>query len=107
MTTSAALPPAPATATALVRALLEVLTGRRPIEQLRVHLAPDIFAGLQNTPMLAGRGVAHLLTTRVCEPADGVAELSAVFRCAAQVRAIAMRLQGIDGRWRVTVLQIG
>jgi hypothetical protein len=43
----------------------------------------------------------------VCEPADGVAEVSAVFRCSHRVGAMAMRLQGVDGRWRITALQMG
>ncbi len=107
MTSSIALPPAHATGAALARALLEVLTGCRPAAQLRTHCAPDVFAGLQDTSMLGERGSARLLATQVCEPADGVAELSAVFRCAGRVRAMALRLQGVDGRWRLTALQLG
>jgi hypothetical protein len=107
MTASAALPPAERTAAAMVRALLEVLSGSRPLAQLRAHCAPDVFAGLEDAPMLGGRGVPHLLTTRVCEPADGVAEVCAVFRRSERVRAMAMRLQGVDGRWRITALQMG
>lgn len=107
MTASAALPPAERAATAMVRALLEVLSGTRALAQLRAHCAPDVFAGLGDAPMLGGRGVPHLLTTRVCEPADGVAEVSAVFRRSERVRAMALRLQGVDGRWRITALQMG
>jgi hypothetical protein len=47
------------------------------------------------------------MNVRVCEPADGVAEVSAVFRRADRVRAIAFRIQGVDGRWRITALQLG
>jgi hypothetical protein len=107
MTTTDALPPARETAAVLSRAVLEALSDCRPLEQLRTHCAPDVFAGLQRTPRLGHRGSTRLLTVRVCEPADGVAEVSAVFRCAEQVRALAMRLQGVDGHWRITVLQLG
>ncbi len=41
------------------------------------------------------------------QPTDGVAEVAAVFRTAERVRAMAFRIQGIDGRWRITHLQIG
>jgi hypothetical protein len=44
---------------------------------------------------------------RVCEPADGVAEASAVVVDGGRVRAQAFRLVGLDGRWRVEALQIG
>jgi hypothetical protein len=44
---------------------------------------------------------------RVCEPADGVAETCAVVVDGARVRALAMRLVGVDGRWRIEALQVG
>jgi len=107
MTATAALPPAQRIGAALARAVLESLSDCRPVEQLRVHCAADVFAGLQRADRLGTRGSTRLGTVRVCQPADGVAEVSAVFRCADRVRALAMRLQGVDGRWRITVLQLG
>lgn len=91
----------------LARALVEVLSGRRPLAQLRVHCAPEIYAGLAARPSTGPLALPHLLTVRVCEPADGVAEVSAAFRRADRVRALAFRLQGVDGRWRITALQLG
>jgi hypothetical protein len=38
---------------------------------------------------------------------DGVAEVSAVARRGGRAHAVAARLEGIDGRWRCTALQIG
>jgi hypothetical protein len=43
----------------------------------------------------------------VCEPVDGVAEVSAVAHRSGRAHAVAARLEGIDGRWRCTALQIG
>jgi len=83
-----------------------VLSGQRPVAQLRVHCAPEVFAGLQGRPARRG-ALGHLLNVRVCEPADGVAEISVVFRRAERVRALAFRIQGLDGRWRITALQTG
>ena len=101
------LPPARRAASVLARALVEVLSSRRPVAQLRVHCAPDIYAGLLERPFAGHQALPHLMNVRVCEPADGVAEVSAVFRRADRVRAIAFRIQGVDGRWRITALQLG
>jgi hypothetical protein len=94
-------------ATMLARGLVEVLSGVRPVEQLRAHCAPEVFAGLEDLPMVPGPGLPTLLSVRSCEPGDGVAEVSAVFRRAGRVRALAFRLEGVDGRWRLTALQVG
>jgi hypothetical protein len=101
------LPPAARTGPVFARALIEVLSGRRPMAQLRVHCAPDIYAGLTQRPSAGALALPHLLSVRVCEPADGVAEVSAAFRRADRVRAMAFRIQGVDGRWRITALELG
>ncbi len=105
-TATSALPPATRSGPVLARALVEVLSGQRPVSQLRVHCSPEVFAGLQGRPILRG-ALGHLLNVRVCEPADGAAEISVVFRRGERVRALAFRIQGVDGRWRVTALQTG
>lgn len=105
-TASSELPVAARSGPVLARALVEVLCGQRPLPQLRVHCAPDVFAGLQARSVAPGP-LGHLLNVRVCEPADGVAEVSVVFRRAERVKALAFRIQGVDGRWRVTALQTG
>jgi hypothetical protein len=106
-TASEHLPPADRAARVLARALVEILSGQRPVAQLRVHCAPEIYAGLLERPFTGQQALPHILTVRVCEPADGVAEVSAAFRRAERVRAVAFRIEGVDGRWRVTALQIG
>lgn len=103
-TATAELPAAQRSGQLLARALVEVLSGQRPLPQLRVHCAPEVFAGLQIRPIMSGVP-SRLLTVRICEPADGVAEVSAIFRRGERVRALAFRIQGVDGRWRVTALQ--
>jgi hypothetical protein len=106
-TSTEQLPPADRTASMLARALVEMISGQRPLGQLRVHCAPEVYAGLAARPSAGPLALPHLLTVRVCEPADGVAEVSAAFRRADRVRAVAFRLQGVDGRWRITALQLG
>jgi hypothetical protein len=106
-TATADLPPVHRAASVLARAIIEVMAGHRPVAQLRVHCSPAIYAGIGSRHIAVGRSLPHLLTVRVCEPADGVAEVSAVFRRSERVRALAFRLQGVDGRWRITALQLG
>ena len=106
LTTTADLPSAERSASVLARAVIEVLSGRRPLGQLRVHCAPDVYAGLANRPTFASASLPHLVSVRVCEPADGVAEVSVAFRRAERVRALAFRIQGVDGRWRMTALEL-
>lgn len=106
-TSTTQLPQVRRAAPVLARAVIEVLAGHRPAAQLRVHCTPAIYAGFGNRPAATARSLPHLLSVRVCEPADGVAEVSAVYRRADRVRALAFRLQGVDGRWRITALQLG
>jgi len=106
MTTTADLPAAERSASVLARAVIEVLAGRRPLGQLRVHCSPDVYAGLADRPSFASAALPHLVSVRVCEPADGVAEVSVTYRRAERVRALAFRIQGVDGRWRMTALQL-
>jgi hypothetical protein len=54
-----------------------------------------------------GRAPLVVSTVRVCEPVDGVAEISAVARRNGRAHAVAARLEGLDGRWRCTALHIG
>ncbi len=106
-TPTAQLPTAARAAQVFATVLVEVLTGRRPVGQLRVHAAPAVFAGLVNRAPKGLGAPAQLMSVRVCQPADGVAEVCAIVRSGARVRAIAFRMEGVDGRWRVTALDIG
>jgi hypothetical protein len=95
----------------LLVAVLEAMAGRRAPHQLAPHLSQGVFGGLVADLERPGRRVwaqpAVLRSVRVCEPADGVAEVSAVVQTGARFRAIAARLEGLDGRWRCVRLQIG
>jgi hypothetical protein len=95
----------------LITLALEAMTGRRPLLQVQPMTSPGVFAALSggrrprwcagsSSPLLVGR-------VHVSEPVDGVAEISAVARRDGRAHAVAARLEGIDGRWRCTALQIG
>jgi hypothetical protein len=108
--TRAELPDARAAGRRLVTTALEALTGRRPMAQVQPLTSPGVFTALvRNRPPWCTAGTAPLIigSVHVCEPVDGVAEVSAVARRAGRAHAVAGRLEGIDGRWRCTALQIG
>ncbi|RBY91794.1 hypothetical protein DQ244_10960 [Blastococcus sp. TBT05-19] len=109
--TRADLPPAVEAGHRLVRTTLEALAGRRPLAHVRDLTSPGIYAALVGgrRPAWCAEGSAPLVVgrMRVCEPVDGVAEISAVAHRGGRAHAVAARLEGIDGRWRCTVLQVG
>jgi hypothetical protein len=90
---------------------LEGLAGLRPLAQLQKLTAPGLYAALTNRrrPAWCATGTAPVLLgpVHVCEPVDGIAEISAVARRSGRAHAVAARLEGLDGRWRCTALQIG
>jgi hypothetical protein len=95
----------------LITCALEALAGRRPFAQLQPMTSIGVFAALSRgrCPRWCTEGSSPLLVCQVhvCEPVDGVAEVSAVARRNGRAHAVAARLEGIDGRWRCTALQIG
>jgi hypothetical protein len=91
--------------------VLEVLAGRRPAAQLNAIAAARVAAAITGgrRPRWCQEGTAPIVVgaVRVCEPVDGVAEVSAVARRSGRAHAVAARLEGLDGRWRCTAVQIG
>ena len=121
-TARAELPdPGPWTAQ-LVQTVLEVLSHERPRQQLVRWLTPEVYTDLTThlaaaparpSPSKpgggqpgAGRARRTVSSTHVFEPADGVVEATAVVVGGRRARAIALRLEGWDGRWRCTRLAI-
>ena len=101
----------------LTLVVLEVLAGVREIEQLARWLTEDAYRSLVTRANLAtrarsSRGVpaarpAHrILSVRECVPADGVVEGVVIVSGPARTRAVAMRLEGMDRRWRATSLAL-
>jgi hypothetical protein len=105
------LPDPAAAGRRLITLTLESFAGRRPLSQLQPLTSTGVFSALSagRRPRWAASSTAPLLIGRVhvCEPVDGVAEISAVARRGGRAHAIAARLEGVDGRWRCTALQVG
>jgi hypothetical protein len=106
-----ALPDARDAGQRLITLTLEAMAGRRPFAQLQPMTSAGVFAALSagRRPRWCTDGTAPLIVgpVHVCEPVDGVAEVSAVARRGGRAHAVAARLEGLDGRWRCTALQIG
>jgi hypothetical protein len=98
----------------LLIGLIETADGRRPLHQLANLLSPSVARGIGadfERAAVAGRPHwlhrASVLSVRCCEPAEGVAELSATLESPNRVRAVALRMEEQHGRWRCTRLQLG
>ncbi len=97
-------PSPPLDAARLVRAVLEVLDGRRSVRLLQHVALPRLAA-------LLGRSV-RLRTTRlvrpprVCHPSRFVAEISATVQRADRALAVAARAEHHDGRWWLTTFTV-
>lgn len=100
----------------LVQAVVEVLAGDRPVAQLVRWTEERVFADLAGRasaaavtrpPGLTGSARAVVRSVRVCVPAPGVAEVSACVRRGKRTTAVAVRLEGGEGHWRATELELG
>jgi len=96
----------------LVQAVVEVLADERPRQQLVRWLSPSIYADISATvlarsqPRKPTRARRSVSSVHIFEPADGIIEATAIVVGGARARAVALRLEGWDGRWRCTRLAI-
>lgn len=97
--------------------VMEVLAGVREVDQLARWLGEDAFRALVTRANLsararsargvpAARPTHRILTIRYCSPADGIVEAVVIVAGPARTRAVALRLEGWDGRWRATSLAL-
>ena len=95
---------------------LEVLQGSRDIGQISRWASEDVFQAMkkhvsthvrkQSVTLVeaAARPVMRFTVTRVhlFSPRDGVMEVCVLARGERRVQAAALRMEGLDGRWRTT-----
>lgn len=97
----------------VVRAVVEVLSGTRPLAQLGRWLSPELYETVGRRAGPSGRHRrrhARPVTVRrvhVCRIGEDVVESSVVVHDGTHLRAAAIRLETYRGRWRATALQIG
>ncbi|MDQ2851924.1 MAG: Rv3235 family protein [Actinomycetota bacterium] len=112
-TLTSVLPEPRAWVGAITTAILESLAGRRAPTQFARCMTTEIYGVITRRHAVAQRrgAVAHhrsfVRKVAVCEPADGVIEASVVVHHEGRVRAIALRVSGVDGRWLITAFEMG
>ena len=101
----------------ITRGVLEVLSGVREVDQLARWLTEEPYRKLVTRANLAARArsargmpakrpVHTILSVHRSSPADGVVESVVIVKGPARTRAVALRLEGMDGRWRTTSLAL-
>ena len=98
----------------LVQASVEAREGDRPIAQLLRCTTREVYDHLtRDAARTRATAQVRRRTTRpvvrslhLHEPADGVVEACAVVEVGVRSRAVALRLEGLDGRWLCTELSV-
>ncbi len=93
------------------QAVVEVLEGDRPVAQLVRWTSTDVYDEVACRVLDPGTGAAGpravVRSVHVTEPADGIAEVAAMVRRGTRTTAVALRLEGLDGRWQCTAIELG
>ncbi|MDJ0336191.1 Rv3235 family protein [Salinibacterium sp. G-O1] len=101
----------------LTRAVIEILAGARDLEQISRWVTDDVYRHLLKRVVLSAR--ARQATGRKAtrphftigsisqfEPRDGAVEAVVIVHNRARTRAVALRLEGLDSRWRATAINV-
>lgn len=113
-TSSRDLPDPRAWGRSIVQVLLEVISGHRQTAQLLRWTTIEVYDCIRTQILPPPRpGVPQVrrrprvTSIHVYEPDDGVAEVSAIVVGQHRTQAIALRLEGADGRWVITAYETG
>lgn len=101
----------------LTRCVIEILAGARELEQISRWITDEVFTSLARRVSFAARSRAvkgvsaqrprfTILSVRAFEPQPGVVEAAVVVQMPQRVRALALRLEGLDSRWRATSISV-
>ena len=101
----------------LTRCVIEILAGARDLEQIARWVGDDVYRHLLKrvvfstlAPRVKGRAATRpsftIGSTSICEPRDGVVEAVIIVRGRARTRAVAIRIEGLDKRWRATAVNV-
>jgi hypothetical protein len=91
--------------TRFIHKVIEIWAGRRSASQVQAMCHHLIFADLQRT---AGQQkiVGKVRKIRITQPLDGISESTVTVRYGDRLRVIAIRFEGLDGRWLCTALTL-
>lgn len=101
----------------LARSVIEILAGARELEQISRWVTEDVYRHVLKRVVLSSRARRARGTiirrpsftigsTSICEPRDGVIEAVVIINGRARTRAVAIRLEGLDNRWRATAINV-
>ena len=101
----------------LTRCVIEILAGARDLDQISRWVTDDVYRHLLKRVVLSARArqakgqrvtrpTFTMGSTTMCEPRDGVVEAVVIVRGRARTRAVAVRLEGLDARWRATAINV-
>lgn len=101
----------------LARSVMEILAGCRDLEQISRWVTDDVYRNLLQRVHISRRARAvkkqaavlptfGLGRTIITHPLDGVVESVVIVHGKARSRSIAIRLEGMDGRWRATAIHV-
>ncbi|WP_157487888.1 MULTISPECIES: Rv3235 family protein [unclassified Leifsonia] len=101
----------------LTRCVMEVLAGARELDQLSRWVTDDVYRHLLKRVVLASRARAvkkqqaqrptiSIGSIIVTEPRDGVVEAVVMVHSRSRTRAVAIRLEGLDNRWRASSINV-
>jgi len=101
-----------------VQAATEVCAGLRPVVQLVRWTSEEVYTTMTRRHEMSARalragrvtvpgGRLRVRSVRACVVRDGIVEAAAVVFDGVRARAVAVRLEGFDGRWRVTAFELG
>ena len=116
-TTRSALPDPEPLLLNLTRCAVEVLAGARELEQIARWLSEDVFRNMLKRVIIAERArrlkgtvavrpAFTLGNAHITEPRDGAVEAVVMVHSRVRSRAVAIRLEGFDGRWRASALSV-
>ncbi len=101
----------------LTTCVIEILAGARDLNQIARWVTDDVHRNLLKRVVISARARRakgqtvtrpnfSIGSTSVCEPRDGVIEAVVIVRGRARTRAVALRLEGLDHRWRATSINV-
>ncbi|WP_213017432.1 Rv3235 family protein, partial [Clavibacter zhangzhiyongii] len=111
------LPPSGPLLENLTRCVIEILAGARELDQIARWVSDDVYRHLLKRVVLSARArrtkgqsvtrpVFSIGTVTSFSPRDGVIEAVIVVHGRARARAVAIRLEGLDRRWRATAINV-
>lgn len=96
----------------------EILSGTRNLDQIARWVTEDVYRLIaersvdarrrraQTTDVSLKRPSVRVTSSTICEPRDGIVEGVVLVAIGPRTRAVAIRLEGLDHRWRASSLAL-